>query len=136
MATQYLTGRFDNGSESSDTQGPADARQPLRIVQGESLTLYLNVRTPDGVPIKLAEISGVVSFYVKKKWGQAAADYTVLGTLAPTRGVDAVTFQLATATTKRLTPGRWSYSVWVVHAGGRDAVIPTSELIVEPGLST
>lgn len=61
-----------------------------------------------------------------------AADITVAGVLAPTRGKNHVDFAIVAADTADLDPGRFTYDIWWTHGGARDCVVPLSPFVLEP----
>jgi len=132
MAVRDLVGVLEEGSALSP-EVPGNARVTLRMTQGSTLVVRLAVVTLAGVPVDLAVGPATVNLTVKRR-SDGAAVLNVVGVLLPISGPNCATFSLSASATKYVDPGRYVYDVWMVHPGGRDAIVPMSPFVLEPGL--
>jgi hypothetical protein len=133
MAVRDILGIYEDGSDR-DIRLPSNVRIPLKMTQGSTLLVRLRVLTTAGVPVDLAASSATVYLTVKRHASNGAGDLAVTGELTPIFGVNRAAFTLQPSNTKFLTPGRYVYDVWMVHTGGRDALVPMSQFELEPAI--
>lgn len=131
MPVLRVTGVLDDGSLQG-SKAPVNPRIEMRVIQGSSTTIEMQVLTPAGKPVDLT--SSTVTLTVKKKTGHAAAVLSVTGTLAQDKGLGRVDFSIAPSATKNVAPGRYLYDVWHVAGSTREPVVPTSPFALEPAV--
>jgi hypothetical protein len=126
----YLTGVLENGLPRAP-QVPLDVRKALRFPLGSSLTLTVNVVTPDGATVPLPVNSLVWTIKKLATDFSPAVNPVKTGPAAAGTSCD---FTLASTDTKQLTPGYYVYDVWHTDAAmppNRNNVVPLSSLLLE-----
>lgn len=123
-----LTGILDDGS-THRASVPSDPRQTLNIPQGSDVTITVRIVTPAGNTVDLSGAGTEVLLTIKKNpklfhdsWPRITKAATLAGNVA--------TFQLEPGDWYNWAAGRYSWDVWLTKDGSRDAVIPTSPLML------
>lgn len=112
-------------------------RSALRVVQGGSATIRLEVITPAGLPVTIAGGEGADTLFlaVKRKPFDAAPLLKIAGVRVVAEGRNVCTFSVLPAQTKNLEFGRYIYDVWMTRTstGERNQVVPVSAFVLSPG---
>ena len=133
MPVILLTGVLDDGTETS-RDVPEQPRVQLRLIQGASTTVRMQVLNPSGVLVDLNSPAATLTLTAKKKTSVALAALSVAGAIQTVDGKGRVDFTIAPAATKNVTPGRYFYDVWYVAGSTREPLVPTSPLTLEPAV--
>ena len=127
-----LVGVLEDGSVPS-AGVPQNPRRTLSFPVGSDVTLRLALVTASGAAVPLA--GGSLLFTLKKRFSDTDAQVSRAAALdAPSSGL--ASFRFGPTDTKNLTSGQYAYDIWYTDSDGRrNAVVPTSPLILEPALT-
>ena len=131
MATIFLNGLVENGTNTNEALAPFDSYMPLRVTQGTSLKIVLTVMYPDGLRVDLSQGSPLLTFTVKQNSLDWMPQVTATGTVTDAaQGI--AEFNITPDAFKQFQPGRFVYDIWLVQAGERNPVVPTSPFALLP----
>lgn len=119
-----LTGLLDDGSPRRP--GVIDPRETITFPQGSDVTLVVSIITPTGSPVPLGGSGVELLLSVKKRTLDQPSRIKKLAVLSGTAG----TFTVEPADTRWLAAGQYVFDVWLTKDGDRNAVIPTSQLVL------
>jgi hypothetical protein len=131
MVVLNLLGILQDGNDLADTT-PLSSAQPLSLARGESAQLRLQVRGRAGNPIDLA--NQTVRMVVSMSSVVLSPLLTLDAAVSSPAANGAAVFTITAAQSRRLTAGRYVYSVWVLDlaTGAQVQVIPLSALVLAP----
>lgn len=133
MSTLAIIGVLQNGERRAPLV-PANPRQALRLIRGETSTVRIAVVTPAGTPVDLS--GGTLTLTVKPHSDDTEVSFQVAATLS-NAVAGLASFAVSSTAFQYVSPGRYVYDVWLTAAGGaRSALVPLSPLALEPSVPT
>jgi len=130
-----LTGVLEDGTpRGSDV--PPSAAQTIAFPQGSDVTLRVSVVNAAGIPVDLSASGTSLTFSVKKvTWPfEVVPRVTKVAAFTNARwGV--AEFTIRPGDMWYLKPGDWLYDIWLTLDGARNAVVPTSRLVLQASVA-
>lgn len=123
----FLTGVLEDGTDRA-AGVPNNPRTAIKVPRGTDLELVVTVVRPSGTKVNLSLPDTEMSFSLKRR-SDEPAKVSKTATLAPTQG----TFTIARNDTKSVTPGLYSYDIWLRQGDQMDAVIALSPFLIQEG---
>jgi len=111
---------------------PTDTRTTLSIPAVSSATVRVYITTPTGEPVDLVRISATAKMAVRQTPSNVVPFIELTGTASPGKPRGYVDFSITALSTKYATPGRYTYTVWLLTSTSIDVVIPASPFNLLP----
>jgi len=134
--TLYLIGLYDNGEQFSPRM-PSNTARTISVPQFGTITIYVDVYYPSGVPVDLTALSAVVLTFTMQSVidpEKDTPDLQAFGTLAPNGPKNRSIFTLTPDMTQ-INLGRYLFDVWLEHSLGRFQIMRPGTVVLQPGLA-
>ncbi len=129
-------GIWDDGSNRSPVL-PSNTRATMSLIRSASTFVRLTVKRNDGTLLDFRDSNPAVTLklYVRRNARDGGYVLQSTGTVVATEGPGRALFTITSDQTKLIQPGRYLYDVWLTYDGTKNALIPLSTFILQPGLS-